>query len=329
MALGGTVIADIAEGTLLRQVDGATAIEARLAASLLLVHVVHDAVQAGVLRPATVVAIVPGPDSTPTQIEATHLTVDELLLLLLLTGDRTAAHSLALSIGPDIEQTRTRMLQVASRLGLTATREPSTTDEAPAVDHALHTSARDLAQLGLAITRAPAIRPRLDLDGAPIANGQFIVRATDPLIATELRKGTARAAMVLGRRDDLELLTVATGTDAHEAAWELLTDALDRYERQVIVHSGQEVGPPVHVRGGIIPRFTSVAAERFAITARRDSALHVGTRLQLPTHVDAPVDVNETVGELVIEQQGEVVAVVPLIAPRTIAPRHWLGASLR
>lgn len=329
LALGGTVVADVADGTLLRQVDGASHLETRLAASLLLVHVIDQAFQAGALRPATVVAVVQGPGTDRPLPETTHLTADELLLLLLLTGDRTAAHSLALSVEQSIGAMRTRMLAAASRLGLTATSEPPTPDEALAVDGALRTSGRDLAQLGLALTQTPDIRARLDLDGAPIANGQFIVRATNPLIARGRRKGSARAALTLERRNDLELLAVATGADAYTTAWETLSNALDRYERQVIVHSGQEVGPPVHVRGGIIPRFTAVAAERFAITARRDAAPRVATRLQLPTHVDAPVDVSQTVGELVIEQQGEVVAVVPLVAPRTIAPRRWLGASFR
>ena len=328
-ALGGTIVADVADGTLLRQIDGGSHVETRLAASLLLVHIVHQAFQVGVLKPTTVVPVVQSPGTQPPPLDATRLTVDELLQLLLLTGDRTAAHSLALALRPDIKSTRIQMIEVASRLGLSATREPSAEDKATAVDYPLRTSVRDLAQLGLAIARAPAIRPRLDLDGAPIADGQFIVRATNPLIATAHRAGAERAALTLGRRDDLELLSVATGDEAHAMAWSTLADALDRFERQVIVHSGQRVGPPVHVRGGIIPRFTAVAAERFAITTRRGASLRIATRLQLPTHVDAPVDVNETVGELVIEELGVVTAVVPLVAPRTIAPRRWLDAAFQ
>ena len=325
-ALGATVVADVSEHRVLREVAGHSDVESRLTASLLLVHVVHHALGAGALRPSTVVAVVPSPAGAPPKLKAAHLTVDELLQLLLLTADRTAAHSLALAVGPGLSAARTRMEATAMKLGL-GVRVVSGTTEAPtAVDDGFRTSLGDLARLGLAVAAEPDLRRRLDLDGAPIADGQFIVRATRPLIATVPGRDTGRTTLALARRGELELLAAATGPDAHETAWAALTTALDRYDRHALIRQGQPVGPLIHVRGGIIPRFTAVAAEGFAITVRRDAAPSVTARLQLPRHVEAPIEVNESIGELVIERRDEVVAVVPLVAPRAIAPRHWLDA---
>ena len=80
-----------------------------------------------------------------------------------------------------------------------------------------------------------------------------------------------------------------------------------------------------------VPReagFADVAADRFPWEVEQSSAA-IGFRLQLPSEIEAPVEVNQPLGELVVEQEGRVLAVVPLVAPQAIAPSGWLDTAQR
>jgi D-alanyl-D-alanine carboxypeptidase len=180
------------------------------------------------------------------------------------------------------------------------------------------------------------MRRRLSLDGVPISNGGLIVRATSPLIsvATDIPPTPANSAVpevqiALGERDNLTLLAVTTGTHAAEELTATLTRGFQHYRRVELVRQGQAVGPTVHVRGGIIPTFNAVAAEPWAMTTQQSSPAAIGLRLQLPSEVEAPVEVHQPLGELVVEQGGRVLAVVPLVAPQAIAPSGWLDTAQR
>jgi D-alanyl-D-alanine carboxypeptidase len=325
------VVGDVADGTILQATDGDTPIASALAASLLLVLVVHEHLDAGTLSAESVVPIVPAPRGpAPGFGDGAELSVDELLHLLILTGNPSAAQSLAAAVGPGVATARFHMMTTAVRLGMTATSAAARPEgETLRADAPLRTSARDLTRLGLAVAGRVDLRRRLELDGVPIADGRVIVRATAPLITVadgSPPRSPGPQALVLGRADELELLAVGTGVRAHTTATQALEASLVRYERRSIVRAGQEVGPLVYVRGGIIPRFTAVAVEPFALTTARDAPLALTARLQLPAQIDAPVEVHQTVGELVVELDGTIVAVIPLAAPRAIAPRRWLGA---
>ena len=319
-----TAVGDAVDGGLLATEEGDEPVESPLATSLLVVEVLRQDLARGVLRPTTPVAVTPVPgDGGPRLGAVERLPAGELLQLLLLTGSPTAARSLAATLGPDPTAIHARLARTAAGAGI---------DAAPGAQ-VFRASARGLALLAMRVVADPALRRRLERDGVPIADGQMIVRASAPLVAIEPVAGTPepagrRTAVVLGRRGNLELIAAATGERPLARAREALAAALAAYARHAIVRTGQEVGPAIEVPNGIIPRFTAVAAEPFAVTARRGTTPDLAIRLQIPASVEAPVDVRQAVGELVLEHQGVVVAVVPLVAPRTIAPRRWLDSSI-
>ncbi len=169
----------------------------------------------------------------------------------------------------------------------------------------------------------------------PISNGGVIARATSPLV-TVATDGTPPhvgatdgAPIALVERDGLELLAVAVGPHARDELTGALERGFQRYRRVELVHQGQPIGPTVHVRGGIIPTFNAVAAEPWALTMVHVARPDLAFRLQLPTEIEAPVDVHQPLGELVVEQSGHVLAVVPLVAPQAIAPSGWLDTAHR
>lgn len=333
---------DVADRHVLEATDADIALPPGRVADLLLVAVLRERIASGELALADRVALLPvAADPGPRLAAHEPVEIGDLLQLLLLSDSRTAAKTLAWAAGPSIGRCLTRMQQLSKRLGLAHTTPADdwpfaagpTTTTAPARRGA--TTARDLGRLALAVVGDPELRRRLALDGVPISNGGVIARATSPLIAVASdgaapRIGTTDGAPIaLVEREGLELLAVAVGPHARDEITSVLERGFERYRRVELVHQGQPIGPTVHVRGGIIPTFNAVAAEPWALTMMQITHPDLAFRLQLPTEIEAPVEVHQPLGELVVEQSGRVLGVVPLVAPQAIAPSGWLDTAHR
>jgi len=355
-AAAATVLVDAASGDVLEEAGGDTRVPLGRAADLLLITLVTDRAYGTGWTLATEVplrAVVP--DAGPALALQRRASVAELVQVLLLTRSGSAARSLAAAVGDD--QVPVRLTRVCRALRLQATAVSADTTGTPSVFPAGisgTTSACDVARLTLALLRDGGIRRRIRLDGVPVAGGDVIVRATAPLIATRApleasaRSGGAATAptepmvaspaaasdadgpaIALAERDDLELLAIATGPDAARVVWDVIERGFSRYRRMPVVAAGAKIAHAITVRGGILPAFHPKAAETFAVTARRGDAPTLALSLQLPVALEAPVDLNQRVGELVIERDGRVLGVVPLLAPMTIAPSRWLDTAAR
>ncbi len=342
-AIAGRVVLDVVDRQVLEATDADTVIGPGRVADLLLVVAVRDRLAAGDLTLTDRITVLPVAGDRGPHLSAHDLEIGELLQLLLVTDSRTAAKTLAWAVGPSIGRALARMQHVSSQLGLTHTVVAEdwpfgpgpTATGAPGRRGA--TTARDLGRLAMVIANDPELRRRLALDGVPISNGGLIVRATSPLIglhdeapAPAPAAGTMTSPDVrisLAERDNLTLLAVTTGPRADEELIAAFERGFQRYRRVELVREGQAVGPTVHVRGGIIPSFNAVAAEPWALTTNQGSPRGLAFHLQLPSQIEAPVEVRQPVGELVVERDGRVVAVVPLVAPQAIAPSGWLDTA--
>ena len=341
--IAGHVLFDLVDRQLLEASDADAVIAPGRAADLLLVAALRERLAAGEVSLTDRITVLPVAGDRGPHL-ATHepVEVGELLQLLLLTDSRTAAKTLAWVAGPSIGRALTRMQQMSARLGLKRT---PLADDWPfaaglttggVAGHRGATTARELGRLALVVASDPEIRRRLSLDGVPISNGGLIVRATSPLIAIQTDTASSAATgpipdvrIALAERNSLALLAVTTGPRADEDLVATLQRGFQRYRRVELVREGQAVGSTVRVRGGIIPSFNAVAAEPWAMTTNESSPVSVAFRLQLPTEIDAPVEVHQPLGELVVERDGRVLAVVPLVAPQTIAPSGWLDTAHR
>lgn len=335
----GYALFDVADEGLLESADADAVVEPGRVADLLLVTVLQSRLASGALTFTTRVPTLPvAGDLEPDLAKQQTMEVGEVLQLLLLSGSRTAARTLAAVVDADVDRTLGRMRRTASALGLTHTTisddwlSPRTTVAGVSRGG---TTARDAGRVALAIASDPELRRRLSLDGVPVADGRLIARATAPLIAVTAndKPPSSAAAAVRGprigivERDGLVLLAVTTGPKADEELAATFTKGFEHYRRVEVVRAGQPVGPSVHVRGGIIPSFNAVTAESWALTTRATSSAAVAFRLQLPSEIEAPVDVRQPLGELVVERAGQLLAVVPLVAPQAIAPSGWLDTA--
>lgn len=337
-AYAGYALFDVAEERLLEASDADVVVEPGRVADLLLVAVLQARQASGALALTTRISILPVVGDLPDLAAQSSMEVGELLQLLLLSGSRTAARTLAAAVDSDVGRALGRMRRTASLLGLTHTTIsddwPVVRGSAPGASRA-GTTARDAGRLALAVASDPEMRRRLSLDGVPLANGGLIARATAPLIVVDADAKPSPTTAALGRgpcigvaeRGGLVLLAVTTGAKADEELASTFARGFEHYRRVEVVRAGQAVGPSVHVRGGIIPSFNAVTAESWALTTRATAPASVAFRLQLPSEIQAPVDVRQPLGELVVEQAGQLLAVVPLVAPQAIAPSGWLDTA--
>ncbi len=339
----GHVLFDVADRRVLEAVDADTSVASGRVADMLLVAVLRERIAAGGLSLSDRVTVLPVAGDPGPRL-ATHdpMQIGELLQLLLLSDSRTAAKTLAWAAGPSIGRCLTRIQQLSRRLGLTHTTLAEdwpfaaslTTSGEPGRRGS--TTARELGRLALLVIGDPELRRRLALDGVPISDGRLIVRATAPLVSMQpdphrwgVDDGMPGVRVAVVERDDLELLAVTTGPRAGEELATTLERGFQRYQRVRLVREGQAVGPMVHVRGGIIPKFNAVAAETWALTMPHAAPPKLALHLQLPSEIAAPVEVHQPLGELVVEEDGRLLAVVPLVAPQAIAPSGWLDTAHR
>jgi hypothetical protein len=370
-ARAGHALVDLLDVETLEQTAPATVVEADRALDLLLVESVRERIAAGALAygSAIPVVVVYG-DPGPALAAHARLSVGELLQLVLLTRSRSAVATLAAAAGPGVERARLRLRRTAARLALHGTTVPGdwpaqgsgvagTASRVTSGDRKLaadprrgpdaRTTVGDLARLAASVASDAELRRRLALDGAPIADGAVIVRATDPLIArvpstvasapttpapggagsADSHTADSRTAIAIAERDGLALLAVASGTDAVRAVRQVLERGLTRYRRVEVVRAGQSIGGDVAGRDGVLAHITAVAAQSFALTVPRSGPFALRAWLQLPEGVGDAVAPNQPLGELVFEQAGRIIGAVPLIAPATTAPNGWLDTAYR
>jgi hypothetical protein len=342
-------LVDLLDGATLEQAAPSTEVAPDQAMPLLLVQVVRERIIAGALAYSTEVPVVAvGGDPGVSLAAHARLPVGELLQLVLLARSRSAIATLAAAVGPGWDRTRARMRRAATRLGLRATTVPDEwpAEASPAVTRRVarpRTTIGDLARLAGAVAGDAEIRRRLALDGAPIANGALIVRATDPLIAlaaaaphaaspsahTAALASDAPAAIAIGERDRLVLLAVAIGADSSHAATQVLDDAVTRYRRVDLVRAGQPIGGNVADRDGVVTYVAAVAARPFSITVPRAGAFAIDAWLQLRARPDVPLRPTQRIGELVFQAGGRIVGAVPLVAGSPPGPGGWIDTASR
>jgi hypothetical protein len=95
----------------------------------------------------------------------------------------------------------------------------------------------------------------------------------------------------------------------------LLEWGFETYERVDIVRAGDPLSVPIRIRHGTLAQVTPVAGGSVSLSRRRGEERHVQVRYQLPGVVMAPVARDQAVGELIVEEQGQLVAVVPVLSP--------------
>lgn len=273
--------------------------------------------------------------------------LSDLLKAVAVIGSDEAAIAVAEAISGSAAASIEAMNARAQRLGLTATRYVSLANGSNPKEDSNQTCARDVARLAQALLTHPQVSEWATLSGLPFDDGGVLLRNANPLLGTVpgvdgLHVGQTPAsgkssagyhAVVTATRGSMRLAAVvvdAPDSDSRfRAALDLLEWGFARYERVEVVKRGERLNVPVEVEGGAVQAVTPIAGETFAVVRLRGEERNFQVRYQLPTTVIAPLERQQPVGEIIIEERGQVLAVIPALSPASVSATGVLSASVR
>jgi D-alanyl-D-alanine carboxypeptidase (penicillin-binding protein 5/6) len=269
--------------------------------------------------------------------------LSDLLKAMLLASSNEAAVAVAEAIAGGVPACVELMNERAQRLGMSATHYASIAGDAPGDTDT--TTVRDLARLAHALVQYPSVIEWSSLNGLPFDQGGTLLRNVNQLIgsvpgvdglqvsSTTTGRTTTYNIVASAQRGPLRLIAAVGGVpsspDRYKAAAELLEWGFGHYERLEIVRKGEPLNFAIDVRHGSLPDVTPVAGRTFSLLRRRDEEHDLQLRYQLPTVLTAPLKHHQPIGEIIIEEKGQLIGVVPVLNPTTVRSSGVLAAALR
>ena len=266
----------------------------------------------------------------------------DLLKAMVVTSSPQAATAVAEAIAGSVPACIELMNARAQRLGMEATHYNSIGDGAAADADA--TTVRDLARLAHALVRYPSVLEWSSLSGLPFDQGASLLRNVNQLIGTVpgvdglqvSSTGTGRtmsySIVASARRGPLRLIAVVAGAPSsvnrYKAAADWLEWGFAHYERLEIVRKDEPLNFPIRVNHGSEAEVTPIAGKTFSLLRRRDEEHDLQLRYQLPMTLTAPLKHHQPVGEIIIEEKGQLIGVVPALNPRKVRSAGIVAAAL-
>lgn len=259
--------------------------------------------------------------------EGEQMSVHEMLKAIALASGNDAsvamAEHLAGSEGGFVEQMNAK----AAELGMADTCFKNCTG-LPAEGHV--TTAHDIALMSRAlILKHPDIEQYTTLWMDTLRNGAFQLANTNKLIyyyqgATGLKTGSTDHALYClsasALREDMELIAVVLGSptsaDRFESAKALLNYGFANYTMNEI--SPSEAIPPVLVNLGEISSVQPVPANDSRILMEKSKTSQLRTSISVADNVNAPVELGQKLGEMVVYVDDQPLQTIPLIAEEAI-----------
>ncbi|MBP1686744.1 MAG: D-alanyl-D-alanine carboxypeptidase [Deltaproteobacteria bacterium] len=206
------------------------------------------------------------------------------------------------------------------------------------------TTARDQARLAQALLHHPTVLEWASATGVPFDEGAVVlrngnqllgaVRGVDGLQASSVRanQSTSYSVVATARRDALRLVVIVLDAPDTASRYSTAADLLEwgfaHYERIELVRHGEPVNLPVRVLHGSVPQLTPIAGGTLSLLRQRNDERDLQLRYQLPVTVDAPLKRHQAVGEVIVEEKGQLIAVIPLLSPTSVSATGVLDVDL-
>jgi len=282
-----------------------------------------------------------GATRIPLRADKVYL-LSDLLKAVLVGSAGDAAVAAAEAIAGSVPACLDLMNARAQRLGMNATHfssmggipttGPTETDR---------TSARDLARLARMLVQHPEVVQWASLSGLPFDQGTALLRNVNQLIAAVpgadgLQVSNSRAGgfsiAATAQRGGLRLIAVVLGAKDSAARYRTAADLLEwgfaHYERLAILKQGEPVALPIGVADGSVSELRPVFGQSVSLLRRRDEERDLQVHYQLPAVLAAPIQRHQQVGEVIVEERGELIAVVPVLSPVNVPTTSILSAAL-
>lgn len=260
----------------------------------------------------------------------------ELLKATMIASANDASAAVAEAIGGSASAMIERMNRRAKELGMTNTTYASVNGLPPrrpggAADVS---TANDLAILARRLIELPGV---LELTGqaeVSFRSGRTRLHNTNHLVGRTagvdgLKTGYYRLAgfnlIATARRDEMRLVSVVLGCPTLRSRFRLAEDLLEwgyaNYSRLELVRQGESLAIDVRVEDGSAAMVRPVAGRGSSFLIRRGEEKELEVSFQVPAVVPAPVAQNQPLGEIIVRDGDEIVAVIPAVSPTAIAGR--------
>jgi len=292
----------------------------------------------------------------PLHADKTYL-LGDLMMAMAVGAAVDATVAVAETVAGSVPTCLEMMNARAQRLGMAATRYTALAGDRPdGIPASDTTTARDVARLAQALLRHKSISEWASVSGFPFDHGATLLRNTNQLLGAvngvdgllvTSQGGGARGAtgrttnkpratfdiVATAQRQSLRLAAVVLGAGdsatRYGKAAELIEWGFAHYERLELVKEGERLNMEVRVSEGAVGRLTPIAGQAVSLLRRRDEERDFQVRYQVPALIAAPVKRDQVIGELIVEEHGRLMAVVPVLSPRTVAGKSILSAALR
>ena len=262
----------------------------------------------------------------PLNVDRAYL-LSDLMKATLVSAADTATLAIAEAIGGTVPLCVEAMNQRAQMLGMASSHFSGIGASRGEEGLANRSTARDLAVMARALIVYPQVLAWSSLKGIPFDHGTVLLRNNNAMIGTvrgvdglHVSNSQGRSGVIAtAQRNALRLIAVVVDADDPAVAYRTATDVLesgfDRYERVEVVRSGERLKVSVAVTGGNVATVVPVAGESFSVLRERGQDRRLTLRYQVPETLLAPVRESDRVGELIVEENGQLVAVIPLLSP--------------
>lgn len=273
--------------------------------------------------------------------------LSDLLKAMVIGSANEAAIAAAQAVAGAVADCLELMNARAGSLGMEATHYASVGGMRPATATGCDTtSAHDVARLAQAVLRDARVLQWASLGGLPFDGGSILLRNINQLIGTirgvdglhvsssppAWHRPGSFSIVATAQRGALRLIAVVldapTSAVRYSTAAELLEWGFAQYERLEIVKKGEPVNVSIDVSSGSVAQLTPVAGQSFSLLRRRSEERDLQVRYQVPAVLSAPVKWHEEIGEIIIEGDGQLLAVMPVLSPETVERIGILSAGL-
>jgi D-alanyl-D-alanine carboxypeptidase (penicillin-binding protein 5/6) len=268
--------------------------------------------------------------------------LSDLLKALVMSPADSAAAAVAEKIAGSIPACLELMNARAQRAGMVATRYSSLGGRSlnPSAGPDT-TTARDMGRLAQALVRHRMVLEWASVSGLPFDRGSILLRNVNQLIGAvpgvdglQVSSGGdgGYSIVATAQRRSLRLIAVVLGapdsTARYRRAAELLEWGFAHYERLEVAKRGEHLNLPIRILNGSVSQITPVAGQTVSVLSGRDQERDLQVRYQFPAVLMAPVQRHQPVGEVIVEEKGKLIAVIPVVSPQSVASTSVLSAAV-
>ena len=263
----------------------------------------------------------------------------ELMKAALVKSANDAAVAVAEKIGGSVEAMVRMMNARAQELGMIHTEYHTVDGLPPRPTHDLdRTNARDLATVGRAIIRETNLLMWSGQETMDFAGGVAELHNTNHLVGhfegcDGLKTGFTYEAgfniTTTAKRGNLRLIAVILGAPSNNQrfaqAGKLMEWGFENYTSVALLKSGEPL--PVHVQVHQGPLIQPIAATDLNVVVPKGEVAGVRVVYDVPPAIDGPVKTGDSLGRVVVHNNGEVMTEVMAISPLAFTPPHTLGGE--